>query len=697
MSERIANFSWTELRKNLVTAKDCEPDYSLTGTESVEGIAAYIMECKVPGIGKKLSHNIARRYGKYTFDHLCDPDYKQIAYDIDGIGERKALALHTTFNAKFGPEVARRKREEEERKRAVTMFWGELGLTGWMRDRIENHFGMEAVSELRKDPYRLTEIDGIGFKRADEIAAKFGITGDDPRRIRAGIRYTLEDIAKVEGHCCLPREVLTAKAANKNVLDVASNKVQEVIDLEINEGHLILDDMVYLPDMYEAECEVADRLQYLNEENERLTKYEVTQIVAGVGSHWNSNFAVYNEKQREAIAMALRRHMMILTGGPGTGKTTTLKGMLEAFSSLGLRCVLCAPTGRAAKRMSEATNQPAKTIHRMLEYQQGQFTRNEQNPIDEDVIICDESSMIDLMLLRSLLRATVNGHRLILIGDNDQLPSVGAGRVLGDLIDSGAIPTVRLTEIYRQKEGSYIISNAHNIIHGALPIVQGTTDFFFLPAQSEDEAQDLVVSLVSDRLPKAYPKSEIQVLCPMRKDGIKTGCNELNLRLQQALNPIGWPLPIGEGRIRRGDRVMQMKNNYVLDVFNGDVGTADGIGHKETKYWDGFRYSKSETTVLNVRYPDRRDKVEYDEQSVHDLDLCYATTIHKSQGSEYDTVVIVLMPSAYIMLQRNLLYTAVTRAKKRCIIVGDWESVKTAIAAWRTKPRYTRLKERIKK
>ena len=701
MSERVTNlknngFSWNKLRNSRVTSKDCEPDYSLTGTESIEGIAAYIMECKVPGIGKKLSHDIARRYGKYTFDYLCDPDYKQIAYDIDGIGERKALALHTAFNAKFGPEVARRKREEEERKRAVTMFWGELGLTGWMRDRIENHFGKDAVSELRKDPYLLTEIDGIGFKRADEIAAKFGITGDDPRRIRAGIRYTLEDIAKVEGHCCLPREVLTAKAAHKNVLDVASNKVQDVIDSEIKEGHLILDGMVYLPDVYEAECEVADRLQYLNEDNKRLTKYEVTQIATGVGYHWDSGFAVYNQKQREAIALALRHHMMILTGGPGTGKTTTLKGMLEAFKTLRLRCVLCAPTGRAAKRMSEATKQPAKTIHRLLEYQQGQFTRNEDNPIDEDVIICDESSMIDLMLMRSLLRATVNGHRLILIGDNDQLPSVGAGRVLGDLIDSGAIPTVRLTEIYRQQEGSYIISNAHNIIHGALPIVQGATDFFFLPAQTEDEAQDLVVSLVSDRLPKAYPKSEIQVICPMRKDGIKTGCNELNQRLQQALNPNGWPLPIGEGRIRRGDRVMQMKNNYALDVFNGDVGIADGIGRREQTEWDGFRYGKKETTVLNVRYPDRKDKVGYNDESVHDLDLCYATTIHKSQGSEYDTVVIVIMPSAYIMLQRNLLYTAVTRAKKRCIIVGDWESVKTAIAAWRTKPRYTRLKERIK-
>ena len=677
-----------------MTTKRERNDALKIGADSVDGMAAYIMECKVKGIGVTLATKIAQVYRQHTIETIIDRP-EDLAHSINGIGKGRARALHEAMLKRFGPDVEEMKRKENERRKAEAQFWGALKISGWQRRMIEGHFGEDAAVELLKDPYRLTEIDGIGFKRADEIAAKFGITGDDPRRIRAGIRYTLEDIAKVEGHCCLPREVLTAKAANKNVLDVASNKVQEVIDSEIDEGHLILDGMVYMPDMYEAECEVADRLQYLNEENERLTKYEVTQIVAGVGNHLG-NFEVYNEKQREAIALALRRHMMILTGGPGTGKTTTLKGMLEAFKTLRLRCVLCAPTGRAAKRMSEATKQPAKTIHRLLEYQQGQFTRNEQNPIDEDVIICDESSMIDLMLMRSLLRATVNGHRLILIGDNDQLPSVGAGRVLGDLIDSGAIPTVRLTEIYRQKEGSYIISNAHNIIHGALPIVKGATDFFFLPAQTEDEAQDLVVSLVSDRLPKAYPKSEIQVLCPMRKDGIKTGCNELNIRLQQALNPNGWPLPVGEGRIRRGDRVMQMKNNYALDVFNGDVGIANGIGRREQTEWDGFRYGKKETTVLNVRYPDRKDKVGYNDESVHDLDLCYATTIHKSQGSEYDTIVIVLMPSAYIMLQRNLLYTAVTRAKRRCIIVGDWESVKTAIAAWRTKPRYTRLKERLK-
>lgn len=676
-----------------ITTKDCVPDYSLPETDSTEGMAAYIMECKVAGIGTMLAHKIAQRYGRFAIEKLCDPDYERIAYDIDGIGERKALALHTAFVDRFGTQVEEARRKREEQRRAAAIFWGELKVSPRMRERIENRFGEHAPTVLKDNPYRLTEIDGFGFRRADEVAARFGITGEDQRRIKAGIRYVLEEQAPMEGHCCLPIASLTAKAASGNVLDVASNVVAETIGQEIADSNLILDEKVYLPKMYEAEEEVADRLQQLNEKlpddwfRDWMIENKMSQIDSAIP---------YNELQRKAIATAMSQRLMILTGGPGTGKTTTLKGMLRMFEQDGLQCVLCAPTGRAAKRMSEATGRQAKTIHRLLEYQQGQFTRNEENPISEEVIICDESSMIDLLLMRSLLRAATDCRHLILIGDNDQLPSVGAGRVLGDMIDSGCIPTVTLTEIYRQQEGSYIISNAHNIIHGALPIVSGTTDFFFLSATSEDEAQDIVCSLVSERLPKAYPGDETQVLCPMRKDGVKTGCNELNRRLQQALNPHGWPLPIGEGRIRQGDRVMQMKNNYALDVFNGDVGRCEGIGSRERKNFDGYRYAKTDETVLKVRYPDRQDCVGYNDETIHELDLCYATTIHKSQGSEYDTVVIVIMPSAYVMLQRNLLYTAVTRAKKRCIIVGDWQSVRTAVSQWKTKPRHTGLKERIK-
>lgn len=672
---------------NRITTKDCVPDYSLPGVDSVDGIAAYIVECKVYGIGKTLAHKIAQRYGRFTFDQLCGPDYKHIAYDIDGIGDLKAYALHTAFMKKFGPQVEEARRKREEQRRAAAIFWGELKVSPRMRERIENWFGENAADVLKDNPYRLTEIDGFGFRRADEVAERFGITGDDPRRIKAGIHYVLDEIAPTEGHCCLPKDTLIVKASYKNVLDVDSKLVADAITQEISDGNLILDGNVYSQKMYEAEQAVAIHLHLLNEPTYWYSESNVIE----------DKFSTiqYNELQRKAIATAMSQRLMILTGGPGTGKTTTLMGMLRMFEKDGLRCVLCAPTGRAAKRMTEATGRTAKTIHRLLEYKNGEFTRNVSNPISEEVIICDESSMIDILLMRSLLRAAMECRHLILIGDNDQLPSVGAGRVLGDMIDSGCIPTVRLTEIYRQQEGSYIISNAHNIIHGKEPVVNGTTDFFFLPATSEDEAQDIVCNLVSERLPKAYPGDETQVLCPMRKDGVKTGCNELNRRLQQALNPYGQLMPIGDRSIRDGDRVMQMKNNYALDVFNGDVGICEGIGIRERKDFDGYRYVKNDETVLKVRYPDRQDCVGYNDEAVHDLDLCYATTIHKSQGSEYDTVVIVLMPSAFFMLQRNLLYTAVTRAKKRCFIVGDWKCVRAAVSQWKTKPRHTGLSRRI--
>ena len=660
--------------------------------DSTEGIAAYIMECKVRGIGTTLAHKIAQRYGKQTFRLLCREDYPQIARDINGIGMQRARALHDAFMRKFGPQADEHERKAEEKRRRETIFWGDLGVPVWMRMQLEHTFGKDAIDVINRNPYRMTEVKGIGFKRADEVAAHMNIHGDDERRVRAGLLYVLEELIQMEGHCCLPRDVLIRKAAHPMVLNIDKDRVGEVLNKAIADGTLKEHGNVYSPKMYEAEVDVAVRLTQMNHKS-RMEEYMAINCIPSQ--------SIYNDKQKEAIVTAMMHHVMILTGGPGTGKTTTLKGILDAFRAKGMRCVLCAPTGRAAKRMNEATKVTAKTIHRMLEYKNGTFGRDESNNLSEDVVICDESSMIDLLLMQAMLKAMSPQHRLILIGDNDQLPSVGAGRVLGDLIDSGCIPTVRLTEIYRQQEGSYIISNAHNIIHGREPVIKHTDDFFFLPATTEEEAQDIVCDLVAKRLPKAYPGDEIQVLCPMRKDGIKTGCNELNQRLQQALNPHGATMPFGGGLIRQGDRVMQTKNNYNLDVFNGDVGIAERMNKKtevamvQYGYW-GEREVEVEKSVMEVRYPDHYEWVGYDETEAQELDLCYATTIHKSQGSEYDIVVIVLMPSASIMLQRNILYTAVTRAKKRCIIVGDWQCLTKAIAVWRLRPRYTMLADRMK-
>ena len=670
----------------------CDP-----GTDSVEGIAQAIRDLGVYGIGEKLSMKIARRFGRYAFDRMMDSE--DFCYHIDGIGETKAFALRAKVMERFGPELKKKERASNEAQMRYNAFLGEIGAHGFMKRRINEMFADEDVREIerqiRENPYLLTDIDGVGFKRADEIAAKLGITGSDPRRIKAGMVYVLKELATIEGHCCLPREELTKKAAHKTVLDINREEVVPVMEQALTDGDLVEYGYVYLPDMLKAEQEVAERLQQLTE-TRGLGKGLAHSIA--INATQDAGNIHYNDQQKEAVEKSLMFGCMVITGGPGTGKTTTLKAILRALGKHSY--ALCAPTGRAARRMKESTGKDAQTIHMLLEYQ-GTFGRNEDNPLWQDVVICDESSMIDLMLMRALLRAIKPGGRLILIGDNDQLPSVGAGRVLGDIIDSGVVPVVRLTEIYRQQDGSYIIQAAHDIIHGRVPDLRNrSSDFFFLPVADDDEAQQTVIDLAARRLPTAYPGKEVQVLCPMRKDGYKVGCNVLNPLLQQALNPDGWPMEISDYRLRRFDRVMQMKNNYRLGVYNGDVGEVMGMEHsvkKWTSTWDNEEHVKlSDEPELQVRYPDRQDTVGYDADALYNVELAYATTIHKSQGSEYDIVVIVMTSSAYIMLQRNLLYTAVTRAKEKCIIVGDRKAIETTVANWRLKPRWTRLKERLK-
>lgn len=670
----------------------CDP-----GTDSVEGIAQAIRDLGVYGIGEKLSLKIARRFGRYAFDRMMDS--QDFCYHIDGIGEQKAYMLRAKVMERFGPELKKKERISNEAQMRYNAFLGEIGAHGFMKRRIAEMFADEDVREIerkiRENPYLLTDIDGVGFKRADEIAAKLGITGSDPRRIKAGMVYVLKELATIEGHCCLPREELTKKAAHKTVLDINRDEVVPVMEQALADGDLVEDDYVYLPDMLNAEQEVAERLQRLAET--RGLGKGLAHSIANNATQDAGNIH-YNDQQKEAVEKSLMYGCMVITGGPGTGKTTTLKAILRALGKHSY--ALCAPTGRAARRMKESTGKDAQTIHMLLEYQ-GTFGRNEDNPLWQDVVIVDESSMIDLMLMRALLRAIKPGGRLILIGDNDQLPSVGAGRVLGDIIDSGVVPVVRLTEIYRQQDGSYIIQAAHDIIHGRVPDLRNrSSDFFFLPVADDDEAQQTVIDLAARRLPTAYPGKEVQVLCPMRKDGYKVGCNVLNPLLQQALNPDGWPMEISDYRLRRFDRVMQMKNNYRLGVYNGDVGEVMGMEHsvkKWTSTWDNEEHVKlSDEPELQVRYPDRQDTVGYDADALHNVELAYATTIHKSQGSEYDIVVIVMTSSAYIMLQRNLLYTSVTRAKEKCIIVGDRRAIETAVSAWKMKPRWTRLKERLK-
>lgn len=642
---------------------------------TTEGMAGYICECNVKGIGKKLSQDIVAKYGRKTFDVILN-DWKRLM-EVEGIGKMRAENLHRSFTAKFGDEIEEEQRRENELDRERSIFYHKLGLSGWLRRAIEDKYGeRHAKGVIERNPYQLAEdINGIGFKRADEVAGKLGYGKEDPRRIRAGLKFALQEQMQQAGHCCMPRVMLAAKAAHKNVLDIDIELVKPEIDAAIEDGLIVEDmDALYLPKYLEAEEYVAGAITSLLRSTQQ---YGDTDAI--VNEAQRQTGIKYNEQQRDAISMAATEGVMILTGGPGTGKTTTLRGMLAVLTHYGYTYELCAPTGRAAKRMSEMTHQEAKTIHRLLEFQEGKFSRDESNPLAADVIICDEASMVDLLLMQSLLKAIKPTAKFIIIGDNDQLPSVGPGRVLGDLIDSGKVPTVKLTQIHRQAEGSYIIYNAHRIINGNFPILdnKNSKDFFFDNVEDEEKAAQEVISLVRSRLPAKYPGKEIQVLCPNRKNA--TGCNMLNVIMQEALNPEGTATEHHGTIYRKGDRVMQTKNNYQKGVFNGDVGTV----------------TSADGDSIYVMFDDGDTAQHYADEELGELDLAYATTIHKSQGSEYDIVVIVLMKSASIMLQRNLLYTAVTRAKDVCLIVGQKQAIYTCIAEWRMTPRITRLKERL--
>lgn len=629
---------------------------------TVYGIEKYLGSGLVKGIGPRFARAIVQRFGTETID-IIETEIERL-YEVPNIGRKRVAKIRESW-------------EKQKDIKNVMLFLQGYGVSTAYAAKIYREYGKESIDKVRENPYRLADdIWGIGFKTADGIAAKMGYEKEDPRRCRSGILYTLGQLSD-EGHVYAGEEQLVKTAGQ--LLEAGETAIRDTLAGMLQAEDLILDkDAIYLPPFYHAECGTSRRLRDLAESTGRSLfdgLFDPSSLTAETGIE-------YDEVQLAAIRQAVTSKVMVLTGGPGTGKTTTTQGIIAALKKAGLRVLLAAPTGRAAKRMSEATGMEAKTIHRLLEYNpQDGYKRNDENPLEGDALIVDECSMIDILLMNNLLKAVPVGMRLVFVGDIDQLPSVGAGNVLRDIIDSQRIPVVRLVRIFRQAQKSRIVMNAHTINQGRFPDTSNgrDTDFFFMREDDPERAAETIVRLVKERLPRAYRESpdRIQVLTPMQRGVV--GAANLNLLLQQALNPSGPSLGRGGYTYRQGDRVMQLRNNYDKDVFNGDLGY--------------IREVDTEDRMLTVDFDGK--KVEYDVTELDELTLAYATTIHKAQGSEYPIVVMPVLMTHFVMLQRNLIYTGITRAKKICVLIGAMKALAYAVRDMSVLKRNTSLRERL--
>ena len=629
---------------------------------TVYGIEKYLGSGLVKGIGPRFARAIVQRFGTETID-IIETEIERL-YEVPNIGRKRVAKIRESW-------------EKQKDIKNVMLFLQGSGVSTAYAAKIYREYGKESIDKVRENPYRLADdIWGIGFKTADGIAAKMGYEKEDPRRCRSGILYTLGQLSD-EGHVYAGEEQLVKTAGQ--LLEAGETAIRDTLAGMLQAEDLILDkDAIYLPPFYHAECGTSRRLRDLAESTGRSLfdgLFDPSSLTAETGIE-------YDEVQLAAIRQAVTSKVMVLTGGPGTGKTTTTQGIIAALKKAGLRVLLAAPTGRAAKRMSEATGMEAKTIHRLLEYNpQDGYKRNDENPLEGDALIVDECSMIDILLMNNLLKAVPVGMRLVFVGDIDQLPSVGAGNVLRDIIDSQRIPVVRLVRIFRQAQKSRIVMNAHTINQGRFPDTSNgrDTDFFFMREDDPERAAETIVRLVKERLPRAYRESpdRIQVLTPMQRGVV--GAANLNLLLQQALNPSGPSLGRGGYTYRQGDRVMQLCNNYAKDVFNGDLGY--------------IREVDTEERTLKVDFDGKW--VEYDVTELDELTLAYATTIHKAQGSEYPIVVMPVLMTHFVMLQRNLIYTGITRAKKICVLIGATKALAYAVRNVSVLKRNTSLRERL--
>ena len=658
------------------------------------GIERYLGSGLIHGVGPSTAKLIVQHFGEETLTVLSE--HPERLQEVPKMGKKRWIQIAESFR-------------EQQQAREAMVFLQSYGIPANLSVKISRLYGERTPDVIRQNPYRLCEdLEGVGFLTADRIGTALGIAPDSEYRIQSAVKYVLRDAAASMGHVYLPRRELTLRAAQLLHVEEAlcHRQIQQLalsrdVVLQGGDGE---EERVYLPAFDAAEREVAQRLCELMAS---LAPVKSRGAHRDIDRFEKERGIRFSEKQREAIISALEQGVLVITGGPGTGKTTIINCIIRLLASEG-EVVLCAPTGRAAKRMTEATGYESKTIHRLLEYggEEGSFARNQENPIEGDCVIVDETSMVDLMLMRSLLRAIEPGTRLLLVGDADQLPSVGAGNVLGDILQSGAVPAVRLTDIFRQGETSRIVVNAHRINHGEMPLLnEKGTDFFFERKEGFGQTAQTIVQLVTRRLPKflGYAENErtaqavrnIQVLAPARKG--ECGVVALNTLLQAALNPPGSARPsltYGETVFRLGDKVMQTRNDYQIEwrketasgwedgagVFNGDVGFITKVDEEEHS--------------LTVLFDEEREVV-YQSGQLENLDLAYCLSVHKSQGSEFPVVVMPVAGGPPMLLTRNLFYTALTRARSLVVLVGREEVVRQMVENDHILRRYTTLTQRL--
>ncbi len=650
-----------------------------TTPASVHGIEKYLGSGLIKGIGPVMAKRIVKMFREKTLEVIED-EIDKLA-DVEGIGRKRIGMIRKAW-------------EEQKEIRAVMIFLQSHGVGSGYAAKIFRQYGNDAIKVVQENPYRLaTEIFGIGFITADKIAEKLGFARDSDFRASAGILYVLHGLTD-EGHVFYPYELLIEKC--REMLDIDREIITRAIGKAAVEKQIAIEDIndtlsgpqennkaVYLAGYHLAESNLAARLQALVSAPQAIRKIDSGKAVQWVQEKLSITLA---DRQIEAIRCAAENKVMVITGGPGTGKTTIINAILKIFSAIRTKIMLAAPTGRAAKRMSEAAGNEARTIHRMLEFnmRKGGFQKNEESPLDCDLLIVDEASMIDTLLMHHLLKAIPVTATFIMVGDVNQLPSVGAGNVLRDIIDSGIAPVVRLNEIFRQAGESSIIVNAHKINEGSMPDLQASPDkvddFYFVEQEDPEKALEMILKLVTERIPKRFgfdTVDDIQVLTPMHRGII--GAGNLNLELQKALNPGEEGIFRGGRLFRINDKVMQIVNNYDKEVYNGDIGRIAAIDE--------------ESKEVRVKIDDR--EVVYDYSDLDELVHAFAVSVHKSQGSEYPAVVIPILTQHYVLLQRNLLYTAVTRGKKLVVIVGTKKAMAIAVKNNKTEKRHTLLRQRL--